>query len=280
MEFVPPNPEQVASHLADHPPRNAPLWQRRIPLIVLGAMIVMVLIVPGPIGLVLPWLALIGLMGWVTYRTRTARRLERESMALRDLAMLRRFPDALRRAWRLLPKVAGQPMLHARTVTVLAHCLDQLQAYESAIAGYDFLAEHLPDEHPGTMHVKVQRAICSLYAEQLVDADDELRALRQPIESYPGTPLSAAYRYARLIQDVRTHHDRDAIEAADDLVDELRPLGVEAGYGHALLALCYHRIDPDTDAERLWWTNATALLPAETLLRRFPELEPLTIPNA
>lgn len=276
MEFVPPNPEQVANHLAEHPPRGASLWWRRVPLIVLAVMILIVLVVPGPIGLVLPWLALVGLMAWVTWRTRTARRLERESAALRDLAMLRRFPDALRRAWRLLPDVVAQPMLHARTVTVLAHCLDQLQAYESAIAGYDFLAQHLPDEHPGTMHVKVQRAICSLYAEQLVDADDALRALRGSIEPFAGTPLSAAYRYARLIQDVRTHHDRDAIEEADGLVDELRPLGVEAGYGHALMALCYHRTDTDAEAGKHWWANATALLPTETLLRRFPELQVMT----
>ncbi len=121
------------------------------------------------------------------------------------------------------------------------------------------------------------------------------------VERLGRTPVTAGFRLARLIQDVRTHHFADALETSDELIDELRPLGVEAGYGMALMALCYHQhhrrqaehTDTDTDAASAgtggapdtagpsdavarWWQRATLLLPAPVLVDRFPELKVLT----
>jgi hypothetical protein len=76
---------------------------------------------------------------------------------------------------------------------------------------------------------------------------------------------------------VRTNHFADAVEGCDGLLDELRPLGVDAGYGHALVALAYHHLAGAAAGEQaaLWWSRATLLVAAPALLDRFAELRPL-----
>jgi hypothetical protein len=204
-------------------------------------------------------------------------------MRIQEMTLLRRHVEALRRAWKLLTQVQVYPLMHARTVTVLAHCLDELGAYESAVVAYSYLVDHMPEEHPGYALARVQRAVASLQCDHLADADDDLRAMRSTAEAAAGSPIAAAWRFAQLAQDVRTNHHADAAQRADTLVDDLRPLGVEAGYGYALMALCCRTTaerSPD-DAPRVrelatrFWDYATTLLPARDLAQRFPEVGPL-----
>jgi len=135
------------------------------------------------------------------------------------------------------------------------------------------------------VHIGVSRANAALGADRLSDADDSIRRLRGAVEAFPDTTISATYRLAQLAQQVRTHHFAEGVKENDDLLDALRPLGVEAGYGHALMALCHYH-DPTQgetaddatahDAAKQWWGRATLLLPSHTLLSRYPELKPLT----
>src|SRR5690606_10485087 len=111
----------------------------------------------------------------------------------------------------------------------------------------DRLLDMLPQDHPGAIHLRIHRAIAALSAERLLDADEALRRLRNVTSDYARTPLAALYRFAELIQIVRTGHYDDALHEADTLLDALRPLGIEAGYGHALLALCYQQARGDRD---------------------------------
>jgi len=280
-DFSPPSPEQVASHLQKHPPSLPSAWAIRTPLLIAGALIILSIAIGGVVGGLLPWMALAWLLGHSALRAHQAQALEADVRRTQELAMLRRYPEALRRSWGLLSRVQANPMLHGQTVSIIAHSLDALGHFDAAIVGYDYLLKRMPPGQPITVHIGVSRAAASLGADNLSDADDALRRLRGSVEMFNHTPISAAYRLTQLAQQVRTHHFADALQDRDGLMDALRPLGVEAGFGHALMALCYYQ-QPKPDGEdtlaqaQKWWGRATLLLPAGTLVGRFPELKPLT----
>lgn len=281
--FQPPTAQQLEDHLLAHPPSPPTPWQQRIPWIVAMVLILLSFAVTGPISGLLPWIAIAWLLGHSSIRTRRALSLQARVKRTQEIAMLRRYTQALRLGWDLLPQAAISPQLHGHTVAMIAHSLDTLGHYDAAIVGYDYLLSRLPSDQPIAVHIGVSRAAAALGAERLSDADDSIRRLRGAVEPYAHTPISAAYRLVQLTQQVRTHHFDQGVEESQGLVDDLRPLGVEAGYGHALLALChYHHPQNDNDtqdhqqAARTWWQQATLLLPPDTLIKRFPELAPLT----
>lgn len=280
--FEPPTPEQFEAYLRDHPANPPTVWQMRAPWMIALGLIVLSFVTGGPVSAVLPWIALIWLIGHTSYRSRRIVSLQSGVRRTQETAMLRRYPQALRRGWQMLPQVTPIPMLHGQTVAMISHCLDTLGQHDAAIVGYDYLLAQLPPGQPITVHIGVSRAAAALGAERLSDADDAIRRLRGPVEPFQNTPISAAYRLAMLAQQVRTHHFEEGVKESEGLTDELRPLGVEAGYGHALMALCHYYTDAGTDGgevsseARTWWQQATLLLPPDTLLKRYPELQPLT----
>jgi len=280
-DFVPPTPEQIEAHLDEHPPRPPSPWAARAPLIVMAAAIAAAVVLGGAYAAILPWVVLLGVFVFLAMRVRQARQREQGATRAQELAMLRHYPEAMRRAWLLVPQTTQQPNLYVRCVALLSQCLQQVKAYDAAIAGYDRLLDHLPREHPGAVQLRTFRAISALHADRLADADDTLRHLRGLVGPYADSAIGAAFRLAELTQHVRTHHYADGLERADQLLDELRPLGVEAGYGHALVALC-HQEDrtarDETDRRQhvnLWWRRATLLLPEAALTDRYPELRKL-----
>lgn len=268
--FSPPTPEQVEHWIADHPLQPPSSWAAVLPLLVLGGALVLVLILPPPLSWILPWLALGAVIVMAHTRGRRGRQLERRATNLHELAMLRHFAPALRRAWDLLPEVTTHPGMHSRIIAVVGHCLDQLRCYESAIAAYDHLARVLPDDHPANLQAQVDRAMAQLAADHLSDADDALRRLRPRVERAEAPGLMAGFTLAQLAQHVSTNHFADGIHLGEKLTETLRPLGVDAGYGHALLALCHHHTGSDEAGEA--WRRATTLLPARQLVYRFPQL--------
>jgi tetratricopeptide (TPR) repeat protein len=221
-------------------------------------------------------------MGVMAGRVKRNREKHQQVTRAWELALLRQYREALRRAWRLLPEVRDQPELHGRCVAVIAHTLDELAAYEAATVAFDYLLERLPDGHPMATRVRLQHAAAAFAMDHLADGDDALRKLRPIAEERPNSQISAAYTLARLIQDVRTGHFAEAAEHAEQTAEALRPLGVEAGYGHGLLAYCCDQLaGHEADAERAqkrreaaarWWRAATILLPPAALSHRFAEL--------
>ena len=285
--FAPPSSEQFEAHLQAYPPNPPGKWQLRAPLLVAGALLGVSLMIPGWPAVVLPWVGLAWLMGHNWLRTQHNMRLEAIVRQTQETAMQRRYPEALRDAWRILPQAVPAPALHSQTVAMIAHCLDSMNCYDAAIVGYDYLLDRLPAGEPIAVHLGVSRANAALGVDRLSDADDSIRRLRGAVEQFPDTTISAAYRLAQLAQQVRTNHFAEAVSENDDLVDALRPLGVEAGYGHALLALCHYKqaqapahdqADASDEPRQAhdWWAKATLLLPPDTLIERYPELKPLT----
>jgi hypothetical protein len=286
--FTPPTAEQVQAYLDEHPPRAPSRMLMWLMLVAMGFAFAMMLS-PGHPQMAAAALALMGGLFFAVYvRARRLRELDRRAAEAVEWAMLRQFRLSFDQAWLLLPRVVQMPPLHGRVVALIAHGLDQLKAWDSALVAYDELIKRLPDDHPGATQFRVRRAIAHLFTDRLADADDELRRVRNGIDRFAQTAVGGAFRLAELFQRVRTNHFADATEFADTLVADLRPLGVEAGYGHALMALSFHQLSggagvgvgerrPEALEEaQQWWRRATILLPVERLVHRFAEITPLT----
>lgn len=287
--FDPPTAEQLARHLSQYPAVPATVWQQRGPLLMIIAVAGLALIMIGQPGFaLLPLFALLGLMAYLSGQARTAAELQARTARAWELAMIRRYREALGQAWELLPACRTRPELHGRAVTVIAHVLGELGRSEAAEVAYGYLLDRLPPDHPLALRLRVQQAIAALNNGRLADGDEALRKLRGQAESSSDPSLAAMLRLARLVQDVQTGHYADAAEAADDTAAALIPLGVEAGYGYALLALCFamrSEYDPSVEADqkealqqqaRQYWDKATLLIPPAALVYRYPELNKLT----
>lgn len=287
LRFAPPTAEELRAYLEKHAPRGMGRHRPWLPLLAMAtAMAVLVAAEEG-------WAALgalgvlAGLVGLSAAQRRRVLGLEREVAKVHELALQRQWARAMAGAWGLLPRLRGLPDLFARTTAFFAYGLDEQGAFEAAIVGYDFLLRHLPAEHPGAMLLMIQRAMAQLAVDRLTDADDALRRLRH-LEQWPGSGLSAAYRLAVLRQMVRTQHYADAAGLEDRLIERLRPLGVEAGYGYGLMALAKWRLASEGagagagaelesrgEGAEEWWRRATLLLPVEALVRKFADLRPV-----
>ena len=275
--FNPPRPEQLRAHLERHSPRGPSRLLAWLPIIALAGVVLLTTVTNDGWTRMLPWVILAALITTMAFRVRWVRHLEAQVAKVQELTMMRRFPTAMRLAWRLLPKVNTMPVLQGRIVAFMAHVLDQVRAYDAAIIAYDAAIRHLPALHPGAIQLQINRAITQLINDQLADADDALRRLRSQGEVLRHPTSAAAFGLANLTQQVRTNHFVEAVQSAPGLIELLRPLGIEAGYGHALMALACHQLadhrgaSGDSEA-RPWWSRATLLLPAKTLVDRFPEL--------
>lgn len=277
--FSPPSPDQLKAHLRRHPATGPSRLFAWLPILALAAAVVSMMWVESSWLQSLPWMILVAFLGFMVYRVHWARQLEAQVTSVQELTMLRRYPVAMRLAWRTLPKVTVAPILHGRIVAFMAHVLDHLRAYDAAIVAYDHLIDHLPLKHPGSVQLRIHRAMAQLNNGQLSDADDGLRALRGAETPMRNPTTGATFRLAKLTQQVCTNHYAEAVNSAGKLVDDLRPLGVDAGYGHALMAFCFHMLSSADDrlheTAAPWWARATLLLPPAALVERFPELTAL-----
>ena len=278
-DWRPPSAEALAEHLEVHAPTPVSPWARRGPWLGFAVLVGLALAVGGVAAWLLPWAGFIGLIVYGGRRVRALRRLDARLNRAQELITLRHYRPALRQVWGLIEELQPHPAMQHRAVMILTQALDELGAHEAALIAYDRLLGDLPGEHPGAIYLKVHRAIASLFEHRLADADEALARLRGPVEEMPDSPAAAAFRFARLFQAVQTAHYHEAIAESDGLLESLRPWGVHAAYGHALLAWCYRqRNAPDSgDPQQAarWWNRATTLMPAESLRQRFPLLQPL-----
>ncbi len=281
--FTPPTPEQVSAYLHHHPLRGPSKLHAWVPIIGLGMVLMLAIMFDQGIGLLLPWLVLIGVLVYSGTFAARIRKLQQKVTQVQELALLRFHVQSLRLGWRTLPKVTHLPELYLRLCALMAANLGQLRSHEAAIVLLDDLIERLPDDHPGAVQMRMQRAVAELASDRLLDADRSLRWLRDRVNQ-PGTePAASVYRFAQLYQAVRTLRDEDAVNDTEKLIDALRPLGTEAGYGYALAAVAHYRLaqrrteQADTLMQQagLWWGRATILVRPQLLLERLPELEPM-----
>lgn len=283
--FTPPTPQQVTAHLTRCAPRVSRMWVTQLPLLLLIAAAVMTLFAQDAVTALLPWIILIGVVSFAMIRVRHVRGIQDRVQKISDWTQLGQHERATRAIWKALPLVQMMPELHGRLVALMAHNLDKLTAWPAAEVAYDYLISRMPSDHPGSIQLQLQRTILQLFNDELTTADTNLRKLRSMAIELKNTPMSATYYYAALLQHVRTFHLTEAIEEnRDNLVEHLRPLGVDAGHGYALLAWCYHQMalrqadnlqanDECMTEARAWWRKATLLLSTQKLFARHADLK-------
>lgn len=269
-----PSAERVAAHLEDHAPRPSAPWLRYVPLGVVVFAVVLSLGFTTWWAALLPWVALAGVIVQSAQRRQRQADIGARALYAQELAMLRHHREALRMAWRLLPDLVHRHEEHARTTALLGHLLHVLGADDAATVAYEFLLSRLPDGHPAALSLRLQKAVVCFEADRLNDGDAELRRVRSSICAGDAGPIGAAYRAARLLQSVNTHHFAEAVDELPDPAKSFRPLGIDAGAAYGLLALARLRLG-DRDTARLLWVDATRLIPENELIRRFSQLSAL-----
>ncbi len=255
-------------------------WTASIPLALLIGACVMTLFTDHILTALLPWVIVASVVLYMGQRVRQLKRLQAQVTHVQDLTMLRYQDSALQAAWPLLPKTALMPQMQGQVIACMAYNLDRLGAYDAASLTYHFLMDRLPPEHPGRYQLQLQQTQAWLLNDELASADTAIRQLRGGIENLADASMDAAYCFVQLLQQVRTHHFAEAIEKAPTLLEDLRPLGIDAGYGHGLMALCFFQIAQRNEPQRMadattWWTRATHLLSPQVLSQRFTELTDL-----
>ncbi|MEM7577988.1 MAG: hypothetical protein AAF328_11015 [Planctomycetota bacterium] len=270
-----PSAERLAEHLATHGPRSIKPWVRYVPLGVVVFAVLISLAVPTAWTSLLPWVALFGALVYGNQRRQRHAQASATALYAQELGMLRYHRDALRTAWNVLPALVYRNDEHARTVALIGHLCNVLGANRTACVAYDFLLERLPDGHPAALSLRLQKAANAFEADRLSDGDAELRRVRGVISPEDAGPIGAAYRATRLLQAVSTHHFAEAVDDLPDPQVAFRALGIDGGLAYGLLALSRHRLGRHEPARRAWH-DATCLLPADELVRRFAPLHELT----
>ena len=263
------------------------MWITQLPLILLIFAAGMTLFAQDAMTAMLPWVILVGVVSYAMIRVKHVRSIQNRVQKIGEWTQLGQHERATRAIWKALPLVQMMPELHGRLVALMAHNLDRLTAWPAAEVAYDYLIQRMPSDHPGSIQLQLQRTILQLFHDELTSADTNLRKLRPMAMELKNTPMAATYHYAALLQHVRTYHYTEAVEENHtDLVARLRPLGVDAGHGYALLAWCYHQLslrqadnlranDQLMEDARTWWRKATLLLSTQKLIARHDDLKNL-----
>lgn len=275
--FHAPTAEQVTGHLDRHAVVAASPLQQWMPALVVGVLVMLALSFSSAGITLIVWLAMLGLFLNSYLRARAIRETDKQLARVQELTLERQHFEAMRLAWQVIPQLRARPQQHLRAVALLAHNLEQVRAHDAAVIAFTGVLDKLPDDHPAALQLRIEQTMALLASDQLTDADNQLRRLRNMLDRFKNSPIQGGFHLASLYQQIRTNHFRDAADQQQDMMDKLRPLGIDAGLGYALLALaCYqsaaHADDPLINDAQRWWDHATLLLPLATLVKRFPEL--------
>jgi len=272
---APPTANELLAHLQAHMPQPQRRWRTGLLLIVGVVIGVMLFTGPSLIGIIAPWLVIAGFIGWAQWNKIRLLGLQHRLRNVRELTLLRRPERAAQQAWQLVPDITRFADFHVQTVMLMATNYMALRAFEPAVTAQEYLIEHLPDEHPVSRIVRLQRLLGLLHEDRLSDADDELRKLERTQLDPIGRAL---LRVARMYQQIKTNHTRDATseldEAGDELIEQMQHVGVDGGVGYALAAAAYLAVERRDEAQT-WWHRATMLVPGSALTQDAAELKPL-----
>lgn len=283
QSFTPPSPKQVTEHLVRCAPRVSRMWVTQLPLFLLIFAAGLTLFANDVLTAIIPWLILIGVVIFSAFRVKRIRNIQQRVERVGEWTQLGQHQRAVRAIWKLLMITQMMPELHGRLVALMAHNLDRLSSWPAAEVAYDYLITRMPADHPGSVQLQLQRTILQLFNDELTTADNNIRKLRPLATEISDSPIAATYHYAVLLQHIRTYHFAEAVaENREHLVERLRPLGIEAGHGYALLAWSYFQLaQRQPDDENLmqqamaWWHKATLLVASDQLLQRQADLKPL-----
>lgn len=264
----------------------------RVLLVGIGLAVALPLVVPGTAGSSLSGLALLAtLLAITVLSARTYRGFVLEQQLVQqveDLVQLRRWQDAGALLQRLMSRPMRNPVSRWRSMVMLSAVLMRYHRFEDAIVVHDALLSERVLDPRGEYGIRVARAMALLRLDRLYDADraiNELRRMtvrseqrRRPDEIggwLPASADSAGLALVEMYRDVKTGHPQEALDVFRDALPTLRrELGVQTGQAFALAARSAELLGREDDARR-WWRDATTLVPAAELLRRYSEIESL-----
>lgn len=234
---------------------------------------------------------------WLSARSLAEHRGEQQAVrTVETLMQLRRWQEAAG----LLQSILARPMrletMRAKALVYLSGVLSRYHRFDDAIAVQNHLLEGPMLDGEGIYAVRLGRAMAMLRADHLFDADRAINELRKMVsraveagqESTTGehrtdvaarvapSRESAALALVEMYRDVKTGHPDEALQTFDLAREAMRrQLGHRLADGYALGARAAQMIGDAERARRLW-ADATLLAPAPELLRRYPEIAPVT----
>lgn len=216
-------------------------------------------------------LLMVGLMiGLAVATLVVARRAQGEQgtlEAIEELIQLRRWPEAAAMVQALLSQPTRSPHARVQGLVYLAAVLARYHRFHDALTVYDHLLEEDVLDPEGTFGLKLGRAMSLLREDRLFDVDRAISELRRLSDGN-----SAGLALVEIYRDVKTGHPREAIELFDRMREPLRTqLGMRFADAIGLVARA-HDLLAQSEPARRHWCDATLLVPAPELARRYPEL--------
>jgi len=206
------------------------------------------------------------------FGVRKARAEHAAVAALEELIQLRRWPDAGLILQSLLARPARSPVSRAQALIYLAMVLTRYHRFEDSVLVHDYVLENIPLDDATDHGTRLARALSLLREENLLDADRAIAELRRNSRGMESAGLALVEMY----RDVKTGHPAEAIEIFQERLPAMRrQLGHRLADAWVLAARAYDMLNRPADAQAAF-ENATLLTPLAELIRRYPEVAPLT----
>jgi hypothetical protein len=231
---------------------------------------------PGVLGLSPAWgglvaqLLLLAIFGMLTRWTWQQRRFSRRLIEVFEAVQLQRWAEAGPMLEELLSRPVRQAQARCELLLSWAAMAEAEHAYDAAQRALEAVLEEQRGDALQLHAARVALAAVMFRTGQTSDAVDLIdRLTRAEIPE----PLKAQVELVALFREVVMGQTLDGLEAAGERRRLFREhLSTRAGYGYGLLAAAFDRANQPAEAGR-YWHDATLLLKAEELLRRFAELE-------
>jgi len=221
---------------------------------------------------VLPQCLLVAIIAVIVWDARQRRLTGRRLQEAMEAVHFQDWATARRVVGELLGCPIRQPTVRTQSLLALAAVAETDQHYDAAQRICEYILQtgvgnplqrHTAEVALGATLLRTGR---TTDAVALID--------RLAAQDLPG-PLKAQVELLALFREVTMGHADDSLRGADQRRELFRThLGTRAGYGYALLAAAFDRLQQSEPARR-FWHDATLLIPPQELLRRFCELKPV-----
>lgn len=221
---------------------------------------------------VMPQVIILAIAGIMYYTIRRQKELARYVQKSVEAVQLGQWAEAWKTLNRLLRRPVPHPSARAESLLALAAVAEASDSFEVSQRIYEHMLEERQAD-PLQLHTaRVGLGAAMLRTGQTTDAVGLIDRLER--EDLPGS-LKAHTELLALYRELTMGHAADRLDRAEERRTLFRRyLGSRAGYGYALLAAVFHHAGQGEQAAR-YWHDATMLVPADELARRFGELEPL-----
>ncbi len=223
----------------------------------------------GTLTWLLPQFILLAVGGVMFYSIRRQRTLARYVQESIEAVQLRQWPQAWTTLRRLLRRPVPHPAARAESLLALAAVAEASDSFDISQRIYEHLLQERQAD-PLQLHTaRVGLGAAMLRTGQTTDAVGLIDRLER--EELPGS-LKAHIELLALFREVTMGHATERLDRAEERRELFRRhLGTRAAYGYALLAVAFD-IGGDAGQAGRCWHDATMLLPAAELTRRFGEL--------